>query len=214
MMGRARTALLLGLGLVLAAGCQREDRGASGVREASNGLEPYTKCEFGAGLVAVSVDRLPGTGVRHRSVVTAEGERRVSMMDGYRVLLAYPGTEYFANVKVERSAPDEYVSDRGVIVAGLEHLAATGGPAKGTVEHRHLRGFDMVCLNNSTINVPGPISMYVLFNDSTQTVVTVYFLNQRAEQRRFQTFEEYAALRDAFLEDYTKCIERGGPTTR
>jgi hypothetical protein len=186
----------------------------SDAREASNGLKPYTECQFADGLTAVSVDRLPGTGVRHRTVETADGERRVSMTDGYRVLLAYPGTDYFANVKVERSAPEEYVSDKAVIVAGLEQLAPTGGPGRGTVVHRHLRGLDMVSLDNTSINVRGPISMYVLFNDSTQTVATVYFLNQRADRRRFQTFEEYAALRDTFLEEYTKCIEGGGPTTR
>jgi hypothetical protein len=129
------------------------------------------------------------------------------MTDGYRLLLAYPGTDYFANVKVERSAAEEYVSDKAAIVASLEQIASSAASKEAKVVRRRVRRFDIVSLDNSSLDVNGPISMHVLFNDATQTVATVYFLNQRAERRRFQTFAEYTALRDAFLEDYTKCLD-------
>jgi hypothetical protein len=47
--------------------------------------------------------------------------------------------------------------------------------------------------------------MYVLFRDSTQTIVTIYFLGQKPEHRKFKTIEEHDALRDLMLEELATC---------
>jgi hypothetical protein len=46
----------------------------------------------------------------------------------------------------------------------------------------------------------------VLLDDKAHVATTVYFLNQQAWQRKFQTMEEYGRLRDSFLKSYTGCV--------
>jgi hypothetical protein len=48
--------------------------------------------------------------------------------------------------------------------------------------------------------------MYVLFDDKAHVATTVYFLNQQAWERKFQTMGEYGRLRDSFLKAYTGCV--------
>jgi hypothetical protein len=50
------------------------------------------------------------------------------------------------------------------------------------------------------------LGMYVLFDDKAHVATTVYFLNQQAWQRKFQTMDEYGQLRDRFLQRYTGCV--------
>jgi hypothetical protein len=85
-------------------------------------LKPYTTCKFSNGLAAVSVDRLPGSGTRYRSVDTAQGVKRISMTDGYRVLLSFPLTDYFANLKVETSEPGRYADDKQASIQEMEYI--------------------------------------------------------------------------------------------
>jgi hypothetical protein len=47
--------------------------------------------------------------------------------------------------------------------------------------------------------------LYLLFDDASRMVTTIYFLNQEPKDRSFQTIEEYRAMRDRFLSTYTSC---------
>jgi hypothetical protein len=51
----------------------------------------------------------------------------------------------------------------------------------------------------------GVLGVYLFFDNPTRTVTTIYFLNQEPP-KRFKTMEEYAAIRDRFLSNYTSCI--------
>jgi hypothetical protein len=51
-------------------------------------LEAYISCRYGAGLNVVSALRMQGEGLRSRTVATATGERTVSIIDGYRLMLS------------------------------------------------------------------------------------------------------------------------------
>jgi hypothetical protein len=125
------------------------------------------------------------------------------MVDGYRVMFAYPGESPFANLKVEVSDPKEYVNDKDAIVAHLEASSHVPPPRKD------FHGFDLRSADSGTINGGGTIGIYVLFKDETHTIVTIYFLNQRPESRHFKTRQEYADLRDSFLEGYVECLSAG-----
>ena len=193
--------------LVLAVACDQPSGPPSTQSNQSDILlKPYTSCQFSGGLAPVQIDRLPGTGIRYRTVETSDGERRVSMLDGYRMMLAYPGTSYFANMKVERSDPTQYFSDKEAVINSLRYMVGQSKGVKVEVENRSYNGFDQYALNNPAIEVNGPISTYVLFRDSAQIIVTIYFLNQKAEERKFQSLDEYNALKERVLEDFTKCV--------
>src|ERR1700682_2008236 len=81
-------------------------------------------------------------------------------------------------------------------------LSSTG---KAVWEHMPYNGFDVYGVNDPSMDAVGPNGMYVLFRDSTQTIVTIYFLGQKPEYRRFKTIEEHDALRDLMLEELTTC---------
>ena len=209
--------------LVLEVGVQGFAAGDVSGQLQSDPLRPLTQCKFTDGLRVVAADRLPAK-VRLRDVVTAEGIKSVSLVDGYRVMLAYPGNEYFVNMKVERSDASRYSDDKGTIIRSLQYLSDQSSIEAKTrvpLEHKNYRGFDLYAVNFPTIdfyitnNPPalggGPISTYVLFKDSTSTVFTVYFLNQRPERRNFKSLGEYRTLRDRFLDAYTSCVIRSAP---
>jgi len=47
-----------------------------------------------------------------------------------------------------------------------------------------------------------------IFSDEDSVIVTIYFMNQVPEMRRFQTHEEFIALRDSFIRGYVECVAR------
>ena len=167
-------------------------------------LKFYTECRFSDGLRIVEVDRLPSD-VRSRSVKTASGDKSISMIDGYRIMLAYPDTDYFINLKVEKSAPMRYIQDKKHIIESFEFMSAQ---SKMSPLVRYKKsGYEIYGLNRMTIQQGGVISIYTLFRDDQETILTAYLLNQDPNRRKFQSFEEYCFLRDRFLSDYLFCID-------
>jgi len=190
---------------ILFSGCMpKADDG--GRRSLTDPLEPYTLCKFSEELSVVSAVRFPPD-VTSRAVKTASGPKDVSILDGYRILYSYPGTDIFANVKFEMLQPPRYLSDKKSIIEGMEFLASLAKGIKDPLEHGENLEYEVYGLNNRTISGKGPISMYTLFNDAEGMVVTVYFLNQKAERRKFQTYEEYLDLRDRFLDELMSCVQ-------
>jgi hypothetical protein len=68
-------------------------------------FKPYTGCTLSDGLSVVETAPL-AFGVTSRTVTTVKGPYRVAMTDGRRIMFAYPGEDFYANVKVE-ILPDE-----------------------------------------------------------------------------------------------------------
>jgi len=178
----------------------------SGRRSLADPLEPYTLCKFSEELSVVSAVRFPSD-VASRPVKTVSGRKDVSIIDGYRILFSYPGTDIFSNVKFEMLQPLGYQSDKKSIIEGMELLVSSVKGIKDPLEHREYLEYEVYALNNRTISGSGPISMYTLFNDTESMVITVYFLNQKAERRKFQSYEEYLELRDRFLDELMSCVQ-------
>ena len=169
-------------------------------------LDRYVFCQYGAGLSVVSTRRLPGQGVRYRSVATSSGEKKISLIDGYSLMVGYGEPSYFANMKVEKSDPSQYVSDKDAAIKNFEFANQLAPAAiKAAWEHMPYNGFDVYGFDDPTLDANGPNGMYVLFHDPTQTIVTIYFLGQKPEYRKFKTIEEHDALRDHVLEQLTTC---------
>ena len=55
--------------------------------------------------------------------MTAAGPQRVSLLDGYRVMLAHRGGEFFANIKIEQSQPSQYSNDKRAIISHMNYLS-------------------------------------------------------------------------------------------
>jgi hypothetical protein len=172
-------------------------------------LKPYAVCVFGDGLKVVKAERLPKEEIYSRAVKTTEGEKEVTRIDSYRMLAAYPKTDGFANIRLERSRPDGYAQDKKNVVEELKYLIATGKemefaePIKATYN-----GFESYGLNRRTLEIGTTVGVYVLFHDADQTVTTIYFFNANPKRRKFQTIEEWRTLKESFLNNYTACVNR------
>jgi hypothetical protein len=174
-------------------------------------LDAYIDCSYSAGLSVRSLIRLPGEGVRYRTVETAKGKRKVSAIDGYRLLLSHGEPSYFANMKVEKSDPRQYASDKEAVTSELEVLKRSSVTGKHVLDHMPYNGFDVYGLMDPTMDDNGPNGVYLLFHDPTQTIVTIYFLGQKPEHRKFKTIEEHDGLVDRMLEELVTCATSPPP---
>ena len=174
----------------------------------SSGIDPlqaYTSCYFPDGLQILSVQPLAAN-VTSRTVDTANGSQKVDLLAGKQVLVAYPFTDFFANVRAEELPGDRYAAQKAALIANLAYMESQpGGPEAAQSLPGRLHGFD-VYGNNRTKLEGSVLGMYVMFDDVEHVATTISFLNQASWHRKFQTMDEYARLRDRFLTTYTGCV--------
>ncbi len=174
-------------------------------RAQSDTFAPYTSCSLRDGLSVVETSPL-APGVTTRSVKTIMGSYDVAISKGRRIMFAYPAEDFYANVKVEILPAIGYADSKKALIGNFDYLLASGDNQRNYKLKPSLNGFEIQGLDRSK-REGGVLGIYLLFDDATRTVTTIYFLNQEPP-RRFTTMEEYSALRDQFLSDYTGCIRR------
>ena len=152
----------------------------------------------------MSVDRAPHLPMA-RPVETPSGTKRVSVADGYRVILAFPNTDPFVNLKIEVSVPGLYAEDKGVVLEEMKAMVASSGDPNVRLERSTRSGVAIASLNRQTLE-GGVIGVYSLFDDAESMIVTVYVLNQLPERRAYQDMDGYKKLRDTFLAEYIQCM--------
>ena len=180
-------------------------------------LKVYTRCKLQGGLKAKEVDRRPGSTPKYRYVLTANGEEKVSVVDGYRVMFGYRDLlYYFANVKIEQSESSSYAQDKERVVNELKYLSTTK-QATGNVfsDKILLNGFEHYGLDRDRLDVGLTLGTHLLLYDPDHLIITVYFLNQDdkglgkmiGNGRRFRDLDEYHKLKTDFLNRYSECLQ-------
>jgi hypothetical protein len=180
--------------------------------ERDDSLKPYTSCTLESGLEIVQVDRLPKK-VKSRSVTTSKGEQKISLADGYRVMVAYnEHNDWFANMKVEKSFPAEYERDKEGVIENLKWAASTTKELESPEPVKtSFNGYEGYETSKRTLT-GNMLGIYLLFSDADRTIITIYFINQNAKRKRFQSIEEWQTVRDQFLFTYTNCINKNRRT--
>jgi len=174
--------------------------------EDSSRLQPYIHCDgFAGGVRGVTLDRRPPTAEPWREVSSGGRTWRVSVVEGYRVMYSYPRTYPFANLKAERSDLAKYAADKQVVMRSLEELASADG-------NTELAGFSNRGFSGQTVTkkelAGSTLGITQIFSDSDLVIVTIFFLNQAPQDRRFQTYGEFVSLRDDFVRGYMECVAR------
>jgi hypothetical protein len=168
-------------------------------------FQPYTTCKFSDGLAVVETTPL-ALGVTTRTVETTKGPKDVQMIAGRRVLFSYSNKDFFANVKVEVLPEKNYAEEKQSLIDNFDFLLASGKDSSRNYALRPtMHGLGIRGLDRQTLEQP-VIGFYLLFDDLSHVATTIYLLNQEPSVRSFQTIEEYAAMRDRFLDAYTACI--------
>lgn len=172
-------------------------------------LKPYTTCKLESGLKIVQVDRLPKS-VKARTVETSKGDLKISLADGYRVMVAYNNDrDWFANIKAEKSLTGEYERDKESVIENLKWAASTSKELENPEPVKvSFNGYEGYGTSKRALATGDTLGIYVLFSDTERTITTFYFINQNVNRKRFQTIEEWKSVRDEFLNTYTTCINK------
>jgi hypothetical protein len=182
-------------------------------------LKSYTSCQFEDELEIVKVDHIVKKKNEPRAVQTAKGEKEISRIGSYRVMVQYPKADYFfANIRPEKSLPERYAKDKETAIEGLKHSVATAKfMESGEPASEIYNGFEVYKSSRTVIEIydekgakireVNTIGIDILFSDIDQTITTVYYFNTRTPKNRgFQTVAEWRVLRERFLNQYTRCI--------
>ena len=181
----------------------------SGIGATGQAVEPdilarYAACKMPDGLEVVETAPL-APGVHRRPVQTIHGEQMITMEAGKRVMFAYPGEDFYANLKAERLPSATYAEEKQILIEDFDHtLAASTASSRNYSLKPKLNGFSIYGLDREK-REGGVLGIYLLFDDNRHDAITIYFLNQEPPTR-FQTMEQYGKLRDSFLQAYTSCL--------
>lgn len=160
-------------------------------------------------------------------------QERVSVHEGVTAMYAFPGTQYFANVKVEQSILGRYEQDRAIVTEALAHdcagmqervlaytaghpdvrekldLAVARGKAYVEFEQGTYKGVAYAsCTQNALKLMGGPLGQLQIFLPERGVIVTAYLLLQK--QSKFQTIDEFLQLRREFIEGYIDILAKRG----
>jgi hypothetical protein len=167
-------------------------------------MHAYVHCDgFAGGVRGVTLDRRPTGAAPWREVSFGAKTERVSVVDGYRVMYSYPRTYWFANLKAERSDASRYGEDKRIVT---ENFVALAGADDTTVLTNFSdRGFVGQTLTKRELG-GSTLGITQILSDEDAVIVTIFFMNQEPENRAFQTYEEFIALRDGFVRGYMECV--------
>ncbi len=205
---------MLGCAL-LAAGCLLAGAAAAGPAErVANALGA---CTWDDKLVATPVNKLPEA-FKLRALQMANGVAQVSVVEGFRLSLAEPGKEIFANIKVEQSEPDKFEADRDAIVGNLRWILSTSKDMETPEPLLVSRnGFEGPMINRAAIT-GSTLALIDLFHEKQRLVLTIYLENAPPDKRSFATKEEWNGIRDRFFVALAGCAAKAlegmpAPTT-
>jgi hypothetical protein len=94
-------------------------------RSDSSAFDRYISCKFGDGLAVVETAPL-APGIHERTVETSKGARQIPMVEGRRVMFAYPDKDFYANVKVEILPEKNYAVTRQSLIDNFDYVLASG----------------------------------------------------------------------------------------
>ncbi len=210
-MNRFAPFLLFLLLLITSGSPYAGEPGLPGQLESDSKFQPYVLCDgFAEGVRGVTLDRRPQTAEPWRDVGIGGKSQRVSVIAGYRVMYSYARTYPFANLKAERSDPSKYLEDKGIVTSYFADMAKAD-------ENSDLVNFSGQGFSGQTLTkrelTGRTLGITQILWDDDSIIVTIYFLNQAPENRRFKTYEEFISLRDSFIHGYIECVTKKRSTT-
>lgn len=157
-------------------------------------------------LTATAPGRLPATSEKVRTVMTDNGEVRVTRIDGYQILYINSKKAPFVKLKVELSEKDCYDKDKKNLIENLTYLAShTPEMESKNIIELEFNGCKVYGVSRSTILSGNILGSFVMFPGEGVSVF-FDFQNTKPEFRCFASVEDYKKQRDKFMDEYTKYL--------
>ena len=171
-------------------------------------LTAYTVCPSNeTSFVVFAAERVAKD--KNESLVrpTPEGIKNISRTDSYDVLITFKDKMRFADVRPDRSKPENYVNDKQIVLENLQYYINTSkSMAVEKPAEKRFNGFETVSMFRSEL-IGNTLGVSLIFDDPNQMIITIYFANAvKGNQTNFKNIQEWMELRDAFLDSYTKCV--------
>jgi hypothetical protein len=133
-----------------------------------------------------------------RPIELSTGPAEISVRDGYRIMYGYPGSGFFANVKVELSDPERFLVDERLARQQIWEIAQGCDCAYEVREHE---GVNYSVLFHRNFGA-GVLAMGVMSFPAEHTLVTAYLLDQEPGHRAFESIEEFRVLAERFFPNF------------
>ena len=174
--------------------------------ESDSKFQQYFRCDgFAEGVRGVILDQRPQRAEPWREVGIGGKSQRVSVIDGYRVMYSYARNYPFATLKAERSDPSKYLKDKEIVTSYFADIAKADD--KSDLVNFSGQNFSGQTLTKRELT-GRTLGITQILWDEDSIIVTIYFLNQEPENRKFKTYEEFISLRDGFINGYIECVTK------
>ena len=168
----------------------------------SGPLKSAVACIKDSGFTVIQENRWPA-GQTDRLVDTPVGQARVSVVDGYRLMLGDSRGVLSVNLKVEESEASSASKDREVIEAQMRKLSVQSAP----LTHATQGQIDILALTQPDLKGNGPLAFLTLFNPAKRLVASAYLLNGDQRQRLYDSYEQFQTGKDAAIAKIAGCLE-------
>lgn len=165
-------------------------------------LKSAVSCIKDSGFKVIQENRWP-EGKVDRYVDTPDGQARVSVVDGYRLMLADSRGVLSVNLKVEESEASSVSKDREVIEAQMQKLSGQSAP----LTHATRGQVEILALTQPDLKGNGPLAFLTLFNPAKRLVASAYILNGDQRQRLYDSYEQFQTGKDAAIAKMAGCLE-------
>ena len=167
----------------------------------------YLSFDKATGLTRGAIDQLPEHAAKSRMVKTEHGMVEISRTDGYRILYNTVKNATFVNVKVERSQPGSYETDKKRLLENLTYLHQHTQNMEGSgLTQLSYNGYQIWGSSRNTIKEGNTLGTFVMFPGNDITVY-FYFNNPEPGLRNFENLEEYKSERNLFIGAYTSHLK-------
>ena len=167
-------------------------------------FDSFSSCSL-EGYQLISKKRLPVHLEKFRKIKIGKEEKQISRIDGYR--LKYRIGEdgpVTINMKIEMSAAKDYISDKKNLIEWFENIKKT---TKYFKLHSEDKGyFSEYQLKSYILDENRMIFMVIMFDDSSQIITTMTFLNPPEFMRGYKTFEEFLPIGMQTVNSYQQCV--------
>ena len=166
-------------------------------------FDAYTGCQV-AGYEMISKKRLPSSIEKFRTLQVASKERKISRIDGYRLKFRDPEGPVTLSMKIELSDARQYLADKKVLNEWMLDIKQS---AKGFTVSSEAKGyFSEYQLVTQVLDEKRMIYMVVMFDDVSQLITNMTFINPPEYLRTYKTVEEFIPRGKKLVNDYQQCV--------
>jgi hypothetical protein len=171
-------------------------------------LRPYVLCGVGGGLEIFAIDGQRNPSPPYRVVPNENQTDTIFVTESHRTLFAFTKVDYYvASGKVEASDPARYGSNKAKLIQRLGQIVKADSGRSILRKKESFRRIEVHGLYADTLDRGDTVAIDNFFLDKRKIMVSVYYLNQGKEQRRFTDISEFQIVRRDFVERWTACAD-------